>query len=71
MKIIVEYEIEPSGDNKDADLDPEQVTLRLKRRLQNADIINLRLDYMPEPDKSEKRIWFLATLNQYTAVESA
>jgi hypothetical protein len=66
MKLIIEYDISPSADNPDAKLDPEKVTLRMRRRIQNADVSELWLDY-PGPD--EKPVKFIAKINHYAAAE--
>lgn len=67
MKVIVEFDIAPSQDNPNVLLHPELVTLRLKRRLQNADIVELKLDYTAPG--GDAPVAFIATLKHFYAVE--
>ncbi len=67
MKILIEVDVEPSADNPSVELDAELVTRRYQRRIQNADVTELRLDY---PDRQTgKPVTFLATIKRYQAVE--
>jgi hypothetical protein len=66
MKILVEIDIEPRAHEK-AVLDPELVTRRLARRITNADVNELWLEY--EDPKLNRNVEFIALIKNYTAVE--
>lgn len=70
FRVIVEYDIEPSGIDPDVKLNPELVTLSLKRFLQNKEVVYLKLAYK-DSKHSQEHAWFLATLKRYAAVEPA
>jgi hypothetical protein len=66
MKVLIEIDIAPRAHEK-AELDPEQVTRRLMRRINNADVSELWLEY--EDPKLNRNVEFIATIKGYTAVE--
>jgi hypothetical protein len=67
MKIVIEASVCPSRDNPEAKLSSELVTRRVMRRIQNADVTDLCLDY-EDPITNEK-IKFLFAIDRFTAVE--
>lgn len=67
MKILIEVDITPSAHNPNVELDAELVTLRYKRRVLNADVTLVRLDYADR--NTGKPVMFVATIKGFQAVE--
>lgn len=74
MKVLVTFDIMPGivpttigGKPHVIQLDPEGVTRRLRRRLANAEISLLELDY--EDPTTKASVGFIATMERFTAVE--